>query len=1133
MIVLDKNYKHVLAVVILTSVYILTGLLGLTLAVPPGYATVFWPPSGFALAAVYIFGYQMGLGVFWGAFLTNMINYWGITEPDIMPIFYMNAIFISLGSTIQACFGAYLIKKFIGPETRLENFVEIFKFSLLAGPLSCLFAASIGVSALAFSGSIPISNFPYTWANWYVGDILGVLVFSPILVILFAGKAVSLKRKLSTSLPIVVVFLLVLLSFFMVRESDETAKIKKFQSTTALIKKEIDNKLSEHFGMLKSVQALYAASDYVDFNEFSIFADKTIDKLQLVSGIGYTPLIQDREALNRFLNEAKSIDSFNLRDFDDKHDGTCDPFCTPLKYVYPLETHKAVAGLDLSKHKKRAEVIQKVIDTGKLSVSGKISLARSKENGFLSVMPVFSNDSKLSSANQIVGFIVGGSSYKIVFANVLNEWNRLGFHLNLYDDGELVYEDLMPGHLKLQMPHGENPFIFSYEEDVAGRNWRFEFLLDEERILADVNWNIWFALAASLFFTFFATIFLLAVTGQTAAVENIVVQKTKELSDNNRFLRMIMDSVPDLVFVKNRFSQIVQANKSFLELYPPEQRDKVIGRTGFENFPDSEVEIFKEQDKKVFEKGYSETFEPITNYKGETRNHFMRKIGFKTESGIQYLLAIGRDLTQEQETLDQLQKSEERFRTSIENAPIGMSLVGMDQEWILYNQAMADMLGYGFDEFGKKSLEELTHPDDIHKDSTQIRKLLAGQIQSYSVEKRYQKKDGSYIWVLLTLAVVRNDDNNPQYYVAHTVDITDRKQAEQLQLQVAKMVDSAVTEFYIVDSETLLFLDINKAALENLGYSRDVLLKKTPAFIKPDSTKKDIAKLVNPLISGEVSSLELDTTHQRKDGSIYDVLVNLQMIDYQDRKAIMAIVLDITERKTMENDLLRSNKELEEFAYVASHDLKAPLRHVSLSADFLSHQYKDKLDDKAGEFLDIMTKSTKRMQDMIDSLLDYSRVGQLSADDQEVVNMGDVVGEALENLKASIDEKNATVNVSDMPEEMTCNSTLMIQLFQNLIQNSMKYKKDDVDPVIHIEGEIDGRNAIISVSDNGIGIKKEYADKIFQVFRRLHHNEEKYEGTGIGLAICQRIVETHNGKIWLDTDYEDGCRFVIKLPIVV
>ncbi|MFP4313151.1 MAG: PAS domain S-box protein [Alphaproteobacteria bacterium] len=1135
MIAFNKPYKTALAVIALAGIYMFAGLWGLTMAVPPGYATVFWPPSGFALAAVYIFGYPMALGVFWGAFLTNIINYIGTASPDLMHVFYINAIFIGLGSTAQSCLGAYLIKKYVGQETRLENFSNILKFSVLAGPIACLISATIGVSTLVTSNTIPLSNAPYTFINWYTGDVLGVLVFSPILVLLFSGQ-VSLKRKSFTTLPLIVIFSIVIIAFFYLQKTDADNKIKNFRFNITLIQDELENRLDDHFQILNAMYALYQSSNAVNEDEFNLFAANTIDNNHLMSGMAFASMVM-QEDLEKYLENIRrdNLRDFEFRDFSSAHDGICDPFCTPLYRVYPAQVSRIARGLDVSKNPVRLKTILTALEREKLTISERIILTDSKDKGFISIIPVLHNPNISFGGDykNIEGFIIGVSSYNLLFNEILKSWHSHGIHLRLYDatkDKQLIYET----H-RHKNPYSDlnNKFTYTFEENIAGRVWHFTFYLDQNFILANVNWNIWFALAASLVLVFFCSVFLFAITGQTAAVEKIVDQKTREISHSNQFLKMIMDSLPDLVFVKNRFSQIVQHNKSFADIIAPEKREQIIGSTMLESFPKSEADIFKRQDRLAFERGYSENFEGVTDYKGNTRDFYMRKIAFETEAGGQYLLAIGRDITQEQETLDRLQKSEERFRTSIENAPIGMSLVDMNQNWMLYNHALVDMLGYEYDEFAQQSLKDLTHPDDLKKDTVQIKQLIAGEIENYSVEKRYKKKDGTYIWSLLTLALVSDDYNNPQYFVAHNLDITDRKNAEQTKEQLAKIVDSSVAEFYVFDQDTLSLLDVNQAAINNLGYSRAQLLKKTIPSILDNHSKSDLFKKIKPLIAGKKKHVEFDAVHKRKDGSHYDVLVNLQAIEYNDHAAIMAIVLDITDRKTIENNLLRSNKELEEFAYVASHDLKAPLRHVSMSAEFLSHTYQDKLDDKATEFLGIITKSAKRMQNMIDSLMEYSRVGQKSKEDMAPLSLDTIIDEACETLALNISENEANILLGDLSFKIIGNKSLLLQLFQNLIQNAIKYKKPDAPPEISIQARKQERDVIIEVADNGIGISPDHAQTIFQVFKRLHANEDQYEGTGIGLSICQRIVELHEGEIRLDPKYNKGCKFIIKLPFAL
>jgi light-regulated signal transduction histidine kinase (bacteriophytochrome) len=268
---------------------------------------------------------------------------------------------------------------------------------------------------------------------------------------------------------------------------------------------------------------------------------------------------------------------------------------------------------------------------------------------------------------------------------------------------------------------------------------------------------------------------------------------------------------------------------------------------------------------------------------------------------------------------------------------------------------------------------------------------------------------------------------------------------------------------------------------------------------------------------------------KRKNGTTFPIDLAVSEVDLGDRKLFSGIVRDITFRKEAEEELMRSNKDLEEFAYIASHDLKAPLRRVSLCADFLEKDYEDKLDDKAKEFLEIMTKSTARMQDMIESLLKYSLIGR-DGQDFENVDLNEVVDAAKQSLCVVIEESDSEIKCDELPC-VTGSKSLLIQLFQNLIGNAVKYVEKGTKPKVEISVEEKDGQWIFSISDNGVGIEPQYAEQIFQIFRRLHGDDE-YTGTGIGLSLCQRIVASHDGKIWLDTSYTGGCRFCFTLSSV-
>lgn len=225
-------------------------------------------------------------------------------------------------------------------------------------------------------------------------------------------------------------------------------------------------------------------------------------------------------------------------------------------------------------------------------------------------------------------------------------------------------------------------------------------------------------------------------------------------------------------------------------------------------------------------------------------------------------------------------------------------------------------------------------------------------------------------------------------------------------------------------------------------------------------------------------------------------------------------------------NLERSNKELEQFAYVASHDLQEPLRMVSSYTQLLAQRYEGKLDDKAKKFIDYAVDGAVRMQRLINDLLAYSRVST-QGDTLEKVDSHAVLGEALRNLATAIKENRALIFNDDLPT-VRADATQLSQLFQNLIGNAIKFRSDDL-PRIYVSACDLGRAWRFSVKDNGIGIDTQYAEKVFVIFQRLHTRLE-YPGTGIGLAVCKRIVERHGGRIWFDSELGKGSTFYFTLP---
>ena len=345
------------------------------------------------------------------------------------------------------------------------------------------------------------------------------------------------------------------------------------------------------------------------------------------------------------------------------------------------------------------------------------------------------------------------------------------------------------------------------------------------------------------------------------------------------------------------------------------------------------------------------------------------------------------------------------------------------------------------------------------------------------------------------------------------------------------------------------FIDINKIGIERLGYSYNEFLNMTPADIIAPDKRSEISK--NALELSKKGHATFEIVHQTKSGKRIPVEVNNHLFELEGKTIALAISRDITERKKAEKALKKSrnnlevkvkertieleevitalkhsNEELAQFAHITSHDLREPLRMITSFLQLLEKRYKDQLDDDALEFIEFAVDGAKRLDSMINDLLKYSQVKSLAREFVQV-DTEKVLDDTLLNLKVPIDEDDVTITHDPLPK-ITGDKEMLVQLFQNLISNSIKYRSDDA-PRIHISSEEEENKYRFSVTDNGIGISEDHLEQIFIIFQRLHTPEE-YEGTGIGLAIAQKIVHQFGGQIWAESEKGKGSTFYFTIP---
>jgi PAS domain S-box-containing protein len=358
-------------------------------------------------------------------------------------------------------------------------------------------------------------------------------------------------------------------------------------------------------------------------------------------------------------------------------------------------------------------------------------------------------------------------------------------------------------------------------------------------------------------------------------------------------------------------------------------------------------------------------------------------------------------------------------------------------------------------------------------------------------------------------------------------EVEERKAAEE---RFRLVVEAAPHATLMVDGRGRIGL-INRRGEELFGYTRDDLIGQPVDVLVPERVRGTHPYHVQGFFSAPAArpmGVGRELFAQRKDGSLVPVEIGLSPLELPEGRHTLASIIDVTERKRIDDDLRRSNADLEQFAYIASHDLTEPLRMVGSYTDLLAQRYREQLDERADKYIHYITDGARRMQRLVADLLKYSRVGSQGVQMKPVSAAG-VVKNVLDSLGPLIRESGATIDVDPLPLVMGDEVQLM-QLLQNLIGNAIKFRADRPPRVSIAAIECDDRWQF-SVRDNGIGIDLRFSERIFQMFQRLHE-KERYEGSGIGLSIAKRIVERHGGRIWLESTVGEGTTFYFTLMAV-
>jgi len=475
-----------------------------------------------------------------------------------------------------------------------------------------------------------------------------------------------------------------------------------------------------------------------------------------------------------------------------------------------------------------------------------------------------------------------------------------------------------------------------------------------------------------------------------------------------------------------------------------------------------------------------------------------------------------------------------RRRTEAILSAVGEGIYGLSPngQVVFVNRAAADMLGWGAEDFLTRNQHDLVHHSHLDGSAYPVEDcpiqhtLRDGKVRSVD-EDVFWHKDGTPFPVEYVVTPIRENDAAAGAVVAFR-GVAERKNAEARLRHLAAIVASSDDA---IVSKTLdgIVTSWNPGAEHIFGYAAEEIVGRPVSILFPPDCLEEETSVLARIARGETVT-HYEAVRIRKDGRAIDVSVTVSPLRDKAGKIVGAskIARDISGGKALEAELKRSNADLDQFAYTASHDMREPLRMISAYLGLLERREGAVLSADGHEFLSFAKDGAQRLDRMILALLDYSRIGR-GSEPPAPVALGEVVDEAIANLGLAIKAAGARVEVGGAPPVALGDRGELVRLFQNLIANAIKFRAPEREPVVKVEARRDASILVVSVADNGIGIAPENQGRIFGIFQRLHGSE--VEGCGIGLASCRKIVEHHGGRIWVESEAGKGSTFFLTLPI--
>ena len=818
-----------LAGVGLLVAYVVTGKLGLLLAVPPGFASPFFPPTGIAIAAVLIRGRCM---LPWTGLAALMLASWFRLDSGLPMegVALSSTLLMATVATLQAALGAWALKKLIGYPAPFDKAGDVWRF-LLSMVLLCLFGAGARTGGLVALGLlVPADALPVCLIGWG-GDTLGVFIMVPLSLILAGEPRVLWRRRaLSVAVPVMLTAMAFMLMFVQSRKWEQEESLSQFR----MLSRQLADKMQGHFnaqeGLLEQAEGLFMGKPDLSRDEFHRVMQKALARQPAFKAVEWAPLVVAADRRGFELRQGRDLPGFAIRERGAGGNmlaAGSRPYFYPVTYAEPLRGNEAAIGYDLASSPERLAALSASLERRVAVATAPLTLVQEhgSQTGMLLFRPVqgpgdlpcvvLSVLRMGDFMDSILPFAEG-----MLFARVIDS-----------DAGKIVFDWAgAPGAAVLferDFSFGTRHYILQTAPSAAYR-------------AAHTPWDSWIILAAGIFGTGLILSVLLLGTAYTYRVETEVVARTREVDEGAARLKEITATLGEGVIVMDQQGRIEFSNPEARRLLGWRESDLASGHPPRPLFQGAEAgaaccpaEVCVLQRARDSGKSYRSEDEIFWCRDGSPLNVAVCYSPIIRDGKFAGVVAAFRDVSARKRADEALRASEARFRNILERAPIGMALVSLCGQFVQVNQALCDILGYARDELQRLTFLEILHPEDLAASLASLERLLLGKTDTEASEQRYFRKDGGLVWIMLSVSVLGDERGCALELIAQAQDITERKRDE-AELNLAASVFRNTMDGVMVTDADSRILSVNPAFTRITGYSATEALGQKPSLLSSD-----------------------------------------------------------------------------------------------------------------------------------------------------------------------------------------------------------------------------------------------------------------------------------------------------------